>query len=80
MIDLADFVDHPLHLSISLHTLTCLVELVRGLQQKGLHPAFGEAAVEIKERAVLGAAGVAAAMGFATFEESLDHGGVQEPG
>ena len=80
MIDLADFVEHPLHLDIGVDALTCLVDLSGGLEQERLHLAFGEAAVEIKERAVLGAAGVAVAMGFATFEESLDQGGVQDLG
>jgi hypothetical protein len=77
VIDLADFVEHLLHLGISGHTLTCLVDLVRGFKQERLHLAFGEAAAEIKEWAVLRTAGVAVAIGFATFEESLDQGGVQ---
>ena len=80
MIDLADFIEHSLDLGIGVHTLTCLVDLVRGLKQERLHLAFGKAAVEIKERAVLGTAGVAVAIGFATFEESLDQGGVQDLG
>jgi len=80
VIDLADLVEQPLHLGISGHTLTCLVDLVWGFKQQRLHLALGEAAVEIKEGAVLGAAGVAVAIGFATLEESLDQGGVQEVG
>ena len=77
MIDLTDFIEHLLRLGISGNTLTGLVDLVRGFKQERLHLAFGEAAVEIKERAVLGTAGVAVAIGFATFEESLDQRGVE---
>jgi hypothetical protein len=44
------------HLRISGHTVPGLRDLVRGLEQERLEPAIGKAAVEIKERAVLGAA------------------------
>ena len=77
MIDLADLIEHLLDLGVSGHTLTGLSDLVRGFQQERLHLAFGEAAVEIKERAVLGTAGMAVAIGFATFEEAFDQGGVE---
>jgi hypothetical protein len=60
--------------------LACLVDLVGGFEQERLHLAFGETAVEIKERAVLGTAGVAAAIGLAALEEPLDQGGVKDPG
>jgi hypothetical protein len=80
VIDLADLVEHLQHLGISGHAVPGLVDLVGGLQQERLHLALGEAAVEIKERAVLGAAGVAAAVGFAALQESLDQGGVEEVG
>ena len=78
MIDLADFIKHLLHLGIGGHTLACLVNLVVRFEQERFYLAFGETAVEVKERAVLGAATVAGAMGFAAFEESLDQGGVQQ--
>ena len=77
MINLADFIEHLLHLGIGGQALTCLIDLVGGLEQERLHLAFGEAAVEIKERAMFGAAGVAVTVGLATFHESLDQGGVQ---
>lgn len=77
MIDLADLIEHLLRLGISGNALTRLVNLVRGFKQERLHLAFGEAPVEIKERAVLGTAGVAVAIGLATFEESFDQGGVE---
>ena len=80
MIDLTDLIQHLHHLPISGHTLTCLVDLVWGLEQQRLHLPFGEAAVEIKEGAVLGAATVTVAVGFATFEKSLDQRSMQEMG
>ena len=45
-----------------------------------MHLSFGEAAVEIKERAVFGAATMALAIGFAAFEKALDQRSVQEVG
>jgi hypothetical protein len=45
-----------------------------------LHLTFGKAAVEIKERAVFGAATVAVAIGLAAFEKALDQLSVQEVG
>ena len=80
MIELTDFIEQLLRLGISGNTLTGLVDLVRGFKQERLHLAFGEAAVEIKERAVLGTAGVAVAIGFATFKESLDQRSMQDVG
>ncbi len=80
MIDLTDLIQHLQQLRISGHTSACLVDLVWGLKQQRLHLPFGEAAVEIKKGAVLGAAGVAVAVGLATFEEPLDKRGVQDMG
>jgi hypothetical protein len=77
MIDLADFIEHLLCLGISGHALARLLDLGRGFKQERLYLTFGEAAVEIKERAMLGTAGVALAIGFATLEESLDQRGVE---
>jgi hypothetical protein len=57
--------------------MTGLSDLVGGFEQERLHLAFGKTTVEIKERAVLGTAGVAVTVGFATFEEALDQGGVE---
>jgi len=53
-----------------------LLDLVRGFEQERLHVAFGKAPVEIKERAVLGPAAMAVAVGFAALEQALDQGGV----
>jgi hypothetical protein len=75
---LTDFIEHLLDLAIGSHTLTCPVNMVWRFKQERLHPALGKAAVEIKERAVLWAAGMAVAFGFATFKESLDQRGVQK--
>ena len=80
MIDLADLIQRLQHARISGQTLTRLLDLLRGLQQQRLHLAFGEAAVEVKKGAVLGAAAVAVTVGFAAFEEPLDQRGVQELG
>ena len=80
MIDLTDLIQRLQHPRISGHTLTRLVDLVRGFQQQRLDLAFGEAPVEIKEGAVPAAAAVAVAIGFATFEEPLDQGSVQDLG
>ena len=77
MIDLADLIEHLLDLGIGGHTLPGLSNLAGRLQQERLHLAFGEAAVEIKEGAVFGTAGVAVTIGFATFEKALDQGGVE---
>jgi hypothetical protein len=69
-----------LDLGISGHTLARLLDLGRGFEEEGLHLAFGKAAVEVKERTVLGSPGVAKAVGFATFHVAFDQGGVQEVG
>jgi hypothetical protein len=78
VINLTDLIEHLLRLGISVHTLSGLVDLVLGFKQERLHSAFGEAAIEIKEGAVLGTLVVASAFGFAAFEESLNQGGVQD--
>jgi hypothetical protein len=80
MIDLTDLIKHQLRLGISGHALPGLVNLGLGLKQERLHPPFGEATIEIKERSVLGTLGVASALGLAAFEKSLNQGGVQEFG
>ena len=78
MVDLADFIEHLLNPGISGQAVARLLDLGWGFEQKRLHPPFGEAAVEIKERAVLGAVRVAAAVGLATLHEALDQGGVED--
>ena len=78
MIDLADFIEHPLNLRISGQTLPRLVDLGGRFQQQRLHLPFGKAAVEIKERTMLGPGGVAVAVGLATVEEALDQRGVED--
>jgi hypothetical protein len=72
MIDLTDLIKHQLRLGISGHALPGLVNLGLGLKQERLHPPFGEATIEIKERS--------SALGLAAFEKSLNQGGVQEFG
>ncbi len=78
MVNLADLVEPFLDLGVSGQALARLLDLVRSFEQERLHLAFGKAAVEVKERTVLGAAGVAMAVGLATFHEALDQGGVEE--
>ncbi len=78
MVNLADLVEALLDLRVSGETLARLLELVGSFEQERLHLAFGKAAVEVKEGAVLGARGVAVAVGLATFHEALDQGGVEE--
>jgi hypothetical protein len=60
--------------------VTRLLDFVWGLEQQRLHLPLGEAAVEIKEGAVLGAATAAVAIALATLEESLDQRSMQEVG
>jgi hypothetical protein len=78
VVDLADLVEALLDLAVSGQTLARLLDLVRSLEQERLHLALGKAAVEVKERTMLGAGGVAVAVGFATFHKALDQGGVKE--
>jgi len=78
VIDLADLVEHLKGLGVGGDTLASLVNLGWGFKQERLDLPFGEAAVEVKERAMLGPAGMAAASGLATLEESLDQRGVQD--
>jgi hypothetical protein len=81
VIDLANLIEHLLHLGVGGQALTGLINLVGGLQEERLHLAFGKATIEVKERAVLGAAHLmAVAVGLATFHISLDQGGVEEVG
>jgi len=80
VVDLADFIQPLLHLGVSGDTLAGLVDLAGGLKQQRLHPALSKATVEIKEGAVLGAIGVAAAVGFAAPEVALDEGAMEQLG
>jgi hypothetical protein len=78
VIDLAELIEHPLNLGISGQALARLADLGGRFQQERLHLPFGKAAVEIKERAMLGPGGVAVAVGLATLDESLDQRGVED--
>ena len=78
VVDLTDLIEHFLDVRVSREAVACLLDLIGGFEQERLHLAFGEAAVEIKERAVFGAGTVAVAVGFATFHEALDQGGVED--
>ena len=78
VVDLADFIEHLLCPGIGGHTLAGLHDLLRGFEQKRLHLAFGETAVEVEKRAMPGAGGMAAALGLAALKIAFDDGGVQE--
>ena len=78
MVDLTDLIEPLLDLRVSGQAVARLVDLVRSFEQERLHLPFGKAAVEIKERAVLGAGGVAVAVGLATFHITLDQGSVED--
>ena len=80
MVDLADLIEQPLDLGVSGEALARLVNLVGRFEQQGLHLAFGEAAVEIKKGAVLGARTMAVAVGLAALHEPLDQGSVEDFG
>jgi hypothetical protein len=80
VVDWAEFIQPLLPLGVSGDTLTGWVNLAGGLKQQRLPPAFSKATVEIKEGAVLGAPGVAAAVGFAALEVALDEGALEQLG
>ena len=75
---LADRVQHRQRRRLGANTLARLVDLLCRLKQPRWHLPFGEAAVEIKEGTVPGAATVAVAMGLAALEEAFDQRGVQQ--
>ena len=80
VIDLADFIEGLLDLGVRSHAFSSLLDLDLGLEQKGLKPAFGKAAVEVKEGAVLWAICMAATVGLATFDGTFDQGSMHEMG
>jgi hypothetical protein len=80
VIDLTEPIQHLQGLGVSGHPVTRLLDFVWGFEQQRLHLPFGEAAVEIKEGAVLGAAMATVAIGLAILEESLDQRSMQEVG
>ena len=80
MVNLADLIERLLDLGVGGEALPRLVHLVGGFEQKGLHLAFGEAAVEIEKGTVFGAGTVAVAVGLAALHEAFDQGSVQELG
>jgi len=67
-----------LDLGVGSQAFAGLVDLGFGLEQKGLDVTFGEAAVEVKEGAVLWSLGMAAALGLATFEEAFEQGSMEQ--
>jgi hypothetical protein len=77
VVDLADLIELFLDLRVSGEASARLLDLIRGFEQERLDLTFGKAAVEIEEGAVLGAGGVAVAVGLATFHEALDQGGME---
>jgi hypothetical protein len=78
--DLADFIQDLLDLGISVEALAGLLDLILGFEQEGLHLAFGKAAVEVEEGAVLGTACMAVAIGFAAFEKAFEQGSMEKMG
>jgi hypothetical protein len=80
VIDLADFIKGLLDLGIGGQALAGLRDLVGGFEQQRLDLAFTEAAVEVKERAVLGTAGVALTLGLTAAEKTFEQGSVKEMG
>jgi hypothetical protein len=80
VIDLTYLIKQLLRLGKGIDALARLVNLVLRFKQERLHLPFGEAAIEIKEGAMLGAIRMATTTGFATFEIALNHGGVENFG
>jgi hypothetical protein len=80
VINLADLVERLLDLGVSGHAVPGLLDLIGGFEEQGLHPAFGEATVEVKERAVLLPWALAATVALAALHESLDQGGMEDFG
>jgi hypothetical protein len=78
VVDLAEVIECFLDLRVSGEALARLLDLLWGFEQERLHLPFGEAAVEIKEGAVLGAVSMAMALGFATLHIPLDQGSVED--
>jgi hypothetical protein len=78
VIDLADFIEDLLRLGEGGQALAGLIDRILRFEQERLDLSFGKAAVEIKEGAVFGALGMAAAVGFAAFEEAFEQPGVKE--
>jgi len=80
VIELADFIQNLLGLSVSLQGLAGLIELLGRFEQERLELPLGKGTVEVKERAMPGAAGMAVAIGLATLEQTLEQGSVKQMG